>query len=48
MVVNLGKGFKINKGLLYTLAMAFFGGLAFVADSANVQHYDVLAYKHLL
>lgn len=45
MVVNLGKGFKINKGLLYTLAMAFFGGLAFVADSANVQHYDVLGYS---
>jgi transporter family protein len=45
LVVNLGKGFKFNKGLGYTLAMTFFGGLAIVADSANVQHYDVLAYS---
>ncbi|MBI4836362.1 MAG: EamA family transporter [Candidatus Abawacabacteria bacterium] len=45
LVVNLGKEFKLNKGILYTLAMTFFGGLAIVADSANVQHYDVLAYS---
>ena len=45
LVVNLGKSFKFNKGLWYTLAMAFFGGLAIVADSANVQQYDVLAYS---
>ena len=44
-VVNLKKGFTLHQGLLYTLAMAFFGGLAIVADSANVQHYDVLAYS---
>ncbi len=45
LVVNIGKSFKVSKGLWYTLAMAFFGGLAIVADSANVQHYDVLAYS---
>ena len=45
LVANFGKGFKLNKGLAYTLAMTFFGGLAIVADSANVQHYDVLAYS---
>ncbi len=45
LVVNLGKGFKLNRGLLYTLAMTLFGGLAIVADSANVRHYDVLAYS---
>jgi drug/metabolite transporter (DMT)-like permease len=45
LVVNLGKSFKANKGLVYTLAIALFGGLAIVADSANVQHYDVLAYS---
>ncbi len=45
LVVNLGKGFKVGKGLWYTLAMTFFGGLAIVADSANVQHYEVLAYS---
>jgi len=44
-VVRLGKDFTLHKGLLYTLAMTFFGGLAIVADSANVQHYDVLAYS---
>lgn len=45
LVANFGKGFKLNKGFAYTLAMTFFGGLAIVADSANVQHYDVLAYS---
>jgi bacterial/archaeal transporter family protein len=45
LVVNFGKSFKFDKGLLYTLAMTLFGGLAIVADSANVQHYDVLAYS---
>lgn len=45
LVAKFGKGFKLNKGLGYTLAMTFFGGLAIVADSANVQHYDVLAYS---
>lgn len=45
LVVNFGKGFKINKGLVYTLAMTLFGGLAIVTDSANVQHYDVFAYS---
>lgn len=45
LVVDMRKGFKFNKGVWYTLAMAFFGGLAIVADSANVQQYDVLAYS---
>ncbi len=45
LVVNLGKGFAINKGLLYTLVMTFFAGLAIVADSANVQQYDVFTYS---
>jgi len=45
LIVDLKKGFRFNKGLLYILAMALFGGLAIVADSANVQLYDVLAYS---
>lgn len=45
LVVNLKKGFKFDKGLLYILGMTLFGGLAIVADSVNVQHYDVLAYS---
>jgi len=45
LVVNLKNGFKLNKGLIYTLLMALFAGLAIVIDSANVQHYDVLAYN---
>lgn len=42
--MNPGKD-KVNKGFVYTLAMAFFGGLAIVTDSANVQRYDVFAYS---
>ncbi len=45
LVVKLGKSFRFDMGLLYTLAMTVFGGLAIVVDSANVQHYDVLAYS---
>lgn len=45
LVVDVRKGFKFNKGVWYTLAMALFAGLAIVADSANVQQYDVLAYS---
>lgn len=45
LVVNLKKGFKLDKSFLYVLGMALFGGLAIVADSANVQQYDVLAYS---
>ncbi len=45
LIANRKKGLKFDKGLLYTLAMAFFGGLAIVADSANVQQYEVLAYS---
>ncbi len=45
LVVDIKKGFEFNKGVWYTLAMAFFAGLAIVADSANVQQYDVLAYS---
>ena len=45
LVVDLSKGFKFNKGFWYTIAMTTFAGLAIVADSANVQHYDVLAYS---
>lgn len=45
LVVNAKKGFKLDKGFLYILGMAVFGGLAIVADSANVQQYDVLAYS---
>lgn len=45
LVVDFRKGFKFNKGVWYTLAMALFAGLAIVADSANVQQYDVLAYS---
>lgn len=45
LVVNLKNGFKFNKGIIYTLAMALFAGLALVVDSVNVQHYDVIAYN---
>jgi drug/metabolite transporter (DMT)-like permease len=45
LVVDFSKGFKFNKGVWYTLAMTLFAGLAIVADSANVQQYDVLAYS---
>lgn len=45
LVVDMRKGFKFNKGVWYTLAMALFAGLAIVADSANVQQYDVLEYS---
>jgi drug/metabolite transporter (DMT)-like permease len=45
LVVDLSKGFKFNKGFWYTIAMTAFAGLAIVVDSANVQHYDVLAYS---
>ena len=45
LVVDLRNGFRFNKGVWYTLAMALFAGLAIVADSANVQQYDVLAYS---
>lgn len=45
LVVNLKDGFKFNKGLLFAVAMAVFAGLAVVADSFNVQQYDVIAYN---
>jgi len=45
LVVNLKNGFKFNKGVVYTLLMALFAGLAIVVDSANVQHYNVIAYN---
>lgn len=45
LVVGRTKTFKLDRGLIYTLAMTVFAGLAIVADSANVQHYDVLAYS---
>ncbi len=45
LVVDLKNGFKLNKGVAYVLVMALFAGLAIVADSANVQHYDVIAYN---
>ena len=45
LVVDIRKGFTFNWGVLYSVAMALFAGLAIVADSANVQQYDVLAYS---
>ena len=45
LVVDIRNGFKFNRGVWFTLAMALFAGLAIVADSANVQQYDVLAYS---
>lgn len=47
LIANRKGGLKFDKGFFYTLAMAFFGGLAIVADSANVQQYEVLAYSTL-
>ena len=45
LVANLKKGFRFNKGVIYVLAMSLFAGLAIVADSFNVKHYDVLSYN---
>lgn len=45
LIVDMRQGFKFNIGVWYALAMALFAGLAIVADSANVQQYDVLAYS---
>lgn len=45
LVIDIRKGFKLNKGIWYTFAAALLAGLAIVADSANVQHYNVLAYS---
>ena len=45
LVVDISKGFRFSKGFWYTIAMTVFAGLAIVADSANVQHYDVLVYS---
>lgn len=45
LIVDTRKGFKLNKGFVYILVMAIFSGLAIVADSSNVQHYDVLVYS---
>ncbi len=45
LVVTLKNGFKLNRGVVYVLITAVFAGLAIVADSANVQHYDVVAYN---
>lgn len=47
LILNLKNGFKFNKGFVYMLVMALFAGLAIVIDSANVQHYNVIAYNTL-
>ena len=45
LVIHVRGGFKFNRGVLYTLAMSLFSGLALVFDSMNVQHFDVIAYN---
>ncbi len=45
LVVTLKNGFKFNRGVVYVLITAVFAGLAIVADSANVQHYNVITYN---
>lgn len=45
LVTNLKRGFKLNKGLIYTLVMAVFAGLAIAADGYNVMHYDAISYS---
>lgn len=44
-VTNVKKGLKFNKGIIYTLAMALFSGLALVADAFNIRHFDPVAYN---
>lgn len=45
LVIDMRNGFKFNKGVWYTFVAALLAGLAIVADSANVQQYNVLAYS---
>lgn len=45
LVSGLKKEFQFNAGVGYTLATAFFSGLALVADSYNVAHMSVLGYN---
>lgn len=45
LVTDLKRGMRFNSGLVYTLLMALCGGLAIVADSFNVQHYNIVVYS---
>ncbi|MSU56393.1 MAG: DMT family transporter [Candidatus Taylorbacteria bacterium] len=45
LVVSLKNVFKLNRGVVYVFIAAFFAGLALVVDSANVQHYNAIAYN---
>jgi bacterial/archaeal transporter family protein len=45
LVADLKKGFKFNKGLMYTLIMAFLAGLGVVIDAYNVRNYDPVSYN---
>ena len=45
LIVDFTNGFRFNKGVWYTIAMALLAGLAIVADSANMQRYDALTYS---
>lgn len=43
-VTNLKRGMTFNKGVLYSMAMAFFYGLAVVVDVFNLKNYDPISY----
>lgn len=45
LVTKVKTGTGLNKGVVYTIAMAACSGLAIVVDSLNVRHYDPIAYN---
>ncbi|KXK11109.1 MAG: EamA-like transporter family protein [Microgenomates bacterium OLB23] len=48
LATNLRKDIKLNVGVLYSLTMGLFAGLALIADSVNVKHIDVASYNTLV
>lgn len=48
LVTNFKRGIKFNKGVVYTLLMALFSGLAIVADGFNVRTYNAISYNTIV
>ena len=48
IVLRFKDGFYLNRGVLYTLMLSLFAGLAVVVDSINVQHYNVILYGTII
>jgi uncharacterized membrane protein len=48
IVLRFKDGFHLNRGVLYTLMLSLFAGLAVVVDSINVQHYNVILYGTII